>query len=49
MFDCLSHELVLMKLHGYGFRFTVLRLLHSILEIKSTGINLIQVSGRKYV
>ena len=30
-FDCLSHELLLAKLHVYGFRFAALRLIHSYL------------------
>ena len=28
-FDCLSHELLLEKLHAYGFSFASLRLIHS--------------------
>ena len=28
-FDCLSHELLLAKLHTYGFNITALRLVHS--------------------
>ena len=28
-FDCLSHELLLAKLHTYGFNITALRLIHS--------------------
>ena len=30
-FDCLSHELLLAKLHAYGFSFAALRLIHSYL------------------
>ena len=30
-FDCLSHELLLAKLHAYGFSFSALRLIHSYL------------------
>ena len=30
-FDCLSHELLLEKLHAYGFSFAALRLIHSYL------------------
>ena len=30
-FDCLSHELLLEKLHAYGFSFVALRVIHSSL------------------
>ena len=30
-FDCLSHELLLAKLHAYGFSIAALRLIHSYL------------------
>ena len=33
-FDCLSHELLLAKLHAYGFSFAALRLIHSYLTNK---------------
>ena len=40
-FDCLSHELLLAKLHTYGFSISVLRLIYSYLanRIKRTKIN----------
>ena len=31
-FDCLSHELLLAKLHAYGFSIPVLRLVYSYLK-----------------
>ena len=30
-FDCISHELILAKLHAYGFSLRALRLIHSYL------------------
>ena len=33
-FDCLSHELLLPKLHAYGFSIAALRLIHSYLTNK---------------
>ena len=33
-FDCLSHELLLAKLHAYGFSIAALRLIHSYLTNK---------------
>ena len=33
-FDCLSHELLLEKLHAYGFSFASLTLIHSYLTIR---------------
>ena len=31
-FDCLSHELIIAKLNGYGFNLPALRLMHSYLS-----------------
>ena len=41
-FDCLSHEILLAKLHVYGFSITVLRLTHSYLTNRKqrTKVNL---------
>ena len=41
-FDCLSHELLLVKLHAYGFSIATLRLIHSSLTNRSqrTKINM---------
>ena len=41
-FDCLSHELLLGKLHAYGFSFVALRVIHSSLTNRKqrTKINL---------
>ena len=33
-FDCLSHELLLAKLHAYGFSIAALRLIHSYLTYR---------------
>ena len=40
--DCLSHELLLAKLHAYGFSFAALRLIHSYLTNRKqrTKVNL---------
>ena len=37
-FDCLSHELLLVKLHAYGFSIVSLRLIHSYLTLLKMGI-----------
>ena len=34
-FDCLSHELLIAKLHAYGFSFAALRLMHSYLRSRT--------------
>ena len=34
VFDCLSHELLLARLHAHSFRFAALRLIHSYLTIR---------------
>ena len=41
-FDCLSHELLLAKLHAYGFSISTLRLIHSYLtnRLQRTKINM---------
>ena len=41
-FDCLSHELLLAKLHAYGFSIAALRLIHSYLTNRKqrTKVNL---------
>ena len=31
-FDCLLHDLLLAKLHSYGFSFSALKLIHSYLK-----------------
>ena len=31
-FDCLSYDLLLAKLHAYGFRYSTLKLIHSYLK-----------------
>ena len=36
-FDCLSHELLLAKLHAYGFSIATLRLIHSYLTNRKQG------------
>ena len=36
-FDCLSPELILAKLHAYGFSFVALRLVHSYLTNRKQG------------
>ena len=43
-FDCLSHELLLTKLHAYGFVTTALRLIHSYLSNRKqrTKVNLVK-------
>ena len=33
-FDCLSHSLLLVKLHAYGFNFSALKLMHNYLKNK---------------
>ena len=38
-FDCLSHELLLAKLHAYGFSFAALRLIHSYLTNRKQRTN----------
>ena len=38
-FDCLSHELLLAKLHTYGFSIAALRLIHSYLTNKKQRTN----------
>ena len=40
-FDCISHELILAKLHAYGFSLRALRLIHSYLTNRkqTTGVN----------
>ena len=35
-FDCLSHELLLAKLHAYGFSISALRLIYSYFKINSS-------------
>ena len=49
-FDCLSHELLIVKLHAHGFRFAALRLMHSYLTNRKQITKIIQaiVSGKKY-
>lgn len=39
-FDCLSYELLLEKLHAYGFSFAALQLGHSCLRNRKQGANL---------
>ena len=34
-FDCLSHDLLLAKLHAYGFSLSALKLIHSYLKNKT--------------
>ena len=34
-FDCLSHDLLLAKLHAYGFSLLALKLIHSYLKNKA--------------
>ena len=34
-FDCLSHDLLLAKLHAYGFSLSTLKLIHSYLKNKA--------------
>ena len=34
-FDCLSHDLLLAKLHAYGFSPSALKLIHSYLKNKA--------------
>ena len=34
-FDCLSHDLLLAKLHAYGFSLSALKLIHSYLKNKA--------------
>ena len=34
-FDCLSHDLLLAKLHAYGFSLSALKLIHSYLKSKA--------------
>ena len=48
-FDCLSHELVLAKLHAYGFSIAALRLIHSYLtnRMQRTKVNLSYSFGEK--
>ena len=38
-FDCLSHELLLAKLHAYGFSIAALRLIHSFLTNRKQRAN----------
>ena len=44
-FDCLSHELLLAKLHAYGFSIAALRLIHSYLtnRRRRTKINMLYI------
>ena len=34
-FDCLSHDLLLAKLHAYGFSLSALKLIHSYFKNKA--------------
>ena len=49
-FDCLSHELLLAKLHAYGFSIAALRMIHSYLINRKqiTKVNLSTLLGRKF-
>ena len=50
-FDCLSHELLLAKLHAYGFSIVALRLIHSCLteRRRRTKINMSYISWEEIV
>ena len=50
-FDCLSHELLLVKLHAYGFSIAALRLIHSYVTNRwqRTKINMSYSSGEEII
>ena len=51
VFDCLPHELLLAKLHSYGFSIVALRLIHGYLTNRKqrTKVNLSSALGRTFI